>query len=363
MEAHGGLRIDPDDGHMYDFPGFREKYEEEFSNEEINAYWEHLPNAPPGERCKPEFPLPIDLSACQLQELHGDISHFNWKFGLELRVSLGRIRGMSHLASVPGASEELRSLLEFHAARGAKLESKDCQTCQAGEETGESTLTERGLRFRQGDRVLCNLGIYWGAGKVLDTDCVDPEDPGGPRIAYLIKLDANTGYREPTSVLVDDDSTIFREVCFDILTELQFTKVAAPLFDSSDMGKPLRFQLGMRVACRVRDRTDYTSTWELGSVKKLWPRLPPPHKLPYGRATAKFVPYLVQLDEERSIFVHWDDHTLIRLGSWMPQGGTWGIARRFEMRFDSEGVRIRVDHQTMKVQQAFESPSDGDESV
>lgn len=311
--------------------------------------------------------LQDDLGASRLQEFQRDLQIFNEKFGTHVIWCDGRVDGLADLSRE--SFEELRRLCNFYAARPSESPGDDGHggdAARASDDNGpddadEGRADECPLRFQQGDRVICNLGLYWAAGKILDVDVLDASDIEGPRLPYMIKLDPEAGFKEPTPVAVDDDSTVRREVCFYADSEVQLTKVSAELLDSKPPNVKLRFEVGTRVGCRVRDTEDAVSVWERGQIVEDWPSLPPPHQLPYGRRTARVVPYLVKLDSQHTVYAHRDDHTLIRLDEYIPQSMERGIAARFEIREAADGSRFRFDHYTMRGKKLEDGDDESDD--
>ncbi|CAK0869444.1 unnamed protein product [Prorocentrum cordatum] len=303
-------------------------------------------DSPKGAQC-----LQNGIDASVLEDFQRDLQMFNDKFGASVRWCGGRVDGLADLSREP--FEELKRLCSFYTGRLPEGHGDGVDTADGSDKNGfddavEGNADEEPLRFQQGDRVISNLGLYWSSGKIIDVDVVDPSDLDGPRLPYLIKLDPEAGFKEPMSVAVDDDSTVRREVCFHADTEVQFTKASAQLVDSRPSNVKLRFEVGTRVGCRIRDTEDAVSVWGRGQIVEDWPLLPPPHQLPYGRRTARVVPYLVKLDSGQFVYAHRDDHTLIRLEEYIPQSMGRGIAARFESRREADGSIVRLDHYTMR---------------
>jgi len=127
------------------------------------------------------------------------------------------------------------------------------------------------LRFSQGDRVLCNMGVRRLAGKVIDTNVEDPEEPDAEElIAYVVKTDNLPGI-EPSRTIsapADEDEVICRERCFHSQREFLLAKWAAPL--KPDRKKALRFQLADSVIIRIRDGPDGYEQWAQGKVIEVW---------------------------------------------------------------------------------------------
>jgi len=339
----GEWRMDPDDDCAYTLAGLLQKYADSYSDGDIHEYWHALSVAPNGSNHLPALRIPDELPDSLESELRNDLDHFNIKFGTLVRLQAGRIGGRAELPAQ--ALEELERLICFYQSRvssgGMSATSKPVAIGSGSELVDDSS-----LRFSEGDRVIC-LGMYWAPGKVIGTQVSDPEDITGPKLPYMVKLDAHTGYKEPTPVICDDDTVIRREVCFDAFRELEFVKVAAPM----NVQKELRFEKGVRIVCRIADTIDGLSVWAPGVVQKKLAELPPPHCLPHGRCTVDRVPYLVKLDDgERLFYVHRDEHTLLRLERYAPQERHRGIAPRFEVRSQVDGSGVRFDHQTMRGQ-------------
>lgn len=342
-------RLDPEDGCSYTHPQIMLRYKSEFSDDQIDAYWETL-TVVPGARGPPEeLKLPPMLSEAQLHDLGKDIESFNGKFAQALRLSNG-----GHLCGLPPyaseAYEELCELVSYHVAKVG------CGTDLVTSAQHDESL---GLRFQKSDRVLCNIGLYWAAGTVLEVNVMDVEDPQGPTIPYLVRLDAQAGFREPIQVQFDDATTILREVCFDAQDELMLTKVAAPLLQGNPPS--LRMGTGSHVCCRVQDQADLRACWETGLVEEIWPTLPPPYVLPHGRRTAQSVSYLVRLDSGRLVYAHRDDHTLVRPSAYIPQQRERGIAYRFEVLKLSDGTCAKFDHQTLQHRAMSDLSSDSED--
>lgn len=204
------------------------------------------------------------------------------------------------------------------------------------------------FRFKQGDRVLCNLGDRRLAGTVLSRDVEDPEDPEGERIAYVVKTDAIPGVIEGNTISApaDEDLVICRERCFNAKSESSYTKWAAPIIQEQHR-KVLRFGPGEEVAIRVQDRPDGYEQWVCGRVSEVWPALP-------GRVgrgfltTASHCAYKVNVGRGNDFYCHRDDHTLIRLPANIPKKPGKTISKRFENRKLPDGSVERFDHVTLR---------------
>jgi len=217
------------------------------------------------------------------------------------------------------------------------------------------------LRYDLNDRVLCNCGERWLAGVVVGTAARGQDDEVFP---YLVKTDPIPGAPSSTiSVPYDDDEVCVQEVCFDPTSELDFVKYAAP--PVVNKSKRLRFEVGTKVVCRVRNsKTDGLECWVPGTVSSLWPQLTGDNAWEMeGGISGRYadvVPYKVDLHSGSWILCHKDHHTLIRRQGMEPQTRVRGISKRMEVRQTQDGQE-RVDHETERRKIVVEQSDDSDE--
>jgi len=204
-----------------------------------------------------------------------------------------------------------------------------------------------GLRFSQGDRVLCNMGPRRFPGIILSTNNENPEDPDH-NIPYVVKTDNLPGVAASDTILAPDDidELVCRERCFNSQSELDLAKWAAPM--DLNRTKPLRFSLGDIVGIRVMDCSDGYERWKVGKVVATWPALPCAATTGFLKS-ATAVPYKIQLQEDfRQLFYcHRDEHTLVRRPENIPQTPTKTISQRFEKRRLENGLIEKFDHVTL----------------
>jgi len=214
------------------------------------------------------------------------------------------------------------------------------------------------LRFALNDRILCNLGERWFPGAVVGTGICTDED----LFPYLVKTDSVPGAPSTTiSVPSDEDAVCVQEVCFQ-LSELRFVKCAAP--PVVNQKKSLRFAVGDRVVCRVRNGEDGLERWDPGTVTFLWPELPGERAWDMGNGMsgeyAAVVPYKVDLQRGNWIYCHKDHHTLIRREGMAPQTRARGVSKRMEIRTNEDGTRERIDHETERRKLLVDQSDDSD---
>lgn len=188
------------------------------------------------------------------------------------------------------------------------------------------------LRFRQGDRVVCNLGDRWAAGRVLSVNVEDPEDPQ-ERLPYVVKTDhlPRLGGSRTISVPGDNDRICTREVCFPVQ---EWAADASPVYPRA---KDLRFAPGDAVAFRVYDAHDGLACWAEGRVVQAWPQV-----------KGQIVPYLLAANFGGNYWAHLDDHTLVRLPANKPRQRGRGVAGRLEVREMADGTLEKFDHVTLQ---------------
>lgn len=218
------------------------------------------------------------------------------------------------------------------------------------------------LRFDLNDRVVCNLGIRWIGGHVVGTDPEEKDD-----WCYLVKTDPHPGFESRTISVPDDSEHVcVQEVCFAANSrDMTFTKGAAP--EVSDK-KPLRFEVGARVVCRVRHKADGLENWKAGEVQVVNQKLPEP--LDWGDEEEDIkgifpasVAYSVKLDGGGLVLCHADNYTLIRREGLEPQTLVKGVSKRMEERKDSSGKLVRFDHMTERHRVLDNPESDKEETV
>lgn len=217
-------------------------------------------------------------------------------------------------------------------------------------------------RFDKTDRVLCAINEGWSAGSVQALDEEDPDDPSR-KFPYIVKLDAPIG--KLIAVPEDDNSCCAPEVCFGqrgIEDDLWWTLFCIPLYQP----KTRRFAAGDRVACAVEDVTDDYSRWAPGTVIQVdfsleddAKRLLPDHRKWDGASSR--VPYWVKLDNGGLVFVHRDDHWLVRDLALQAEGPRqtakgYRCLARIETRQRPDGTWEKVDHFTRQVRRI--SPPD-----
>ena len=152
----------------------------------------------------------------------------------------------------------------------------------------------------------------WIPGKINELQTRGPKDlPDEPPPAYLVKLDPPIN--EVFSVPQDLNTLVIAERCFGQREgDLLFTLFCMP----TRLPKKLRFDVGERVACAVEDATDNYTDWKAGTVlgvnhslENFAEKLLPIRD--WGGDEA-LVPYRVELDNGFTVFVHRDEHWLIR---------------------------------------------------
>jgi len=122
--------------------------------------------------------------------------------------------------------------------------------------------------------------------------------------------------------------------------------------------KTRRFAKGHRVACAVEDPSDNFSRWSAGTVIEVNFSLEEDAKkiLPDRKwdGANSICPYWVKLDNGGLVFVHRDDHVLIRdlaLQAEGPRQSADGkrCLDRLETRQRDDGTWEKIDHNTLNV--------------
>ncbi|CAE7206367.1 unnamed protein product [Symbiodinium natans] len=206
----------------------------------------------------------------------------------------------------------------------------------------------KNLRFGLSDRVLCNCGPLWLSGGIVGS-AVESE---GELFPYVVKTDPLPGLPSRTiSVPGDNEHVCIQEVCFNPVSELHLIKSAAATRVTSSRPN-LRFAEGDKVAVRIKNSTqDGLEQWMSGIVSTVWPRLPGERQWSFAGMSGEFpqeVPYKVDLSPgpPNFVFVHWDNHTLIRRDGLQPQDRVKGISKRLEIRTCEDGSVEQFDHLT-----------------
>lgn len=219
------------------------------------------------------------------------------------------------------------------------------------------------LRFDLNERVVCNCGTRWLSGHIVGTAVPDPADEN--ILAYTVRPDAHPGIpSEIISVPSDNDKLCVQEVCFDPDEQLLLVRSAASAVRESSRPK-LRFALGDKVVCRIRnDTTDNLETWLSGSITAVWPNIGDALWDMDG-SSGKFpdvVPYKVEFASGRWVYCHRDVHTLIRAEGMQPVTRVKGISKRMEVLKDANGTKFVVDHATGRRKRSLED-SDSDSAT
>ena len=224
-------------------------------------------------------------------------------------------------------------------------------------------------RFQRADRVVCRLGgdRQWASGRIVATNEDNPDDPMGPKLPYIVKIDPPS--TRIISVPRDNNDVCRSEVCFGQRPEaLWFTLFCLPARPTT--GKP-RFACGERVACAVEDESGDYSVWAAGTV------VDADHSVAEDAAAllperewagdAGRVPYRVQLDAGGHVLVHRDEHWLVRDLALQAVGPrqtpesagkrTASSLTRLERRHKGDYTWEAVDHMTRQVRPC-EAPSD-----
>jgi hypothetical protein len=218
------------------------------------------------------------------------------------------------------------------------------------------------LRFDLNDRVICNCGDRWMSGHVVGTAVGE----NGDFLPYLVKTDRLPGLESGTiSVPDDSDDVVTQEVCFDhTLGELHLIQVSTPIVPQSKRSA-MRFGIGDRVVCRMRNARDGLENWCRGTISELWQPMPGPFDWEMDGMRGQFadaVPYRVTLDSGKWIYCQADKHTLIRREDMEPQTRVKGLSKRMEVRHLPDGGREKVDHMTGRRKLLLdESESDDDD--
>lgn len=203
-------------------------------------------------------------------------------------------------------------------------------------------LEEGPRRFQPRERVICQMGGgRWAPGVVHAVDRKDPADPLVNR-PYTVKIDKPIDAL--VSVPLDNELTVRAEVCFD---QPDFTRMCLPQLRS---GRPqaLRFRVGDRVACAVKDATVHLSVWAAGTVFAVH------HTMEGLGGECVPVPYQVKLDDGSTVLVHRDEQWLVRDLELQPEGPRQAhdgsrCTKRMEKRRRTDGGWEEVDHQTCRV--------------
>jgi len=214
------------------------------------------------------------------------------------------------------------------------------------------------LRFGLNDRVVCFCGPRHFSGHIVGTAVPDDED----LLPYLVKTDPLPGLPTRTiSVPSDKDEICVQEVCFDPATQLDLVRAAASLIAETRKPK-LRFALGDKVACRIRNtQEDGLENWVTGSIGEIWPKIGEA-AWDIGGMTGKFpdiVPYKIEL-ASGWVYCHRDDHTLIRREGMQPITRVKGISKRIEHVTVADGSKFCIDHVTGRRKRLLEDLSDSD---
>jgi hypothetical protein len=216
-------------------------------------------------------------------------------------------------------------------------------------------------RFDLNDRVVCNLGMRWIGGRIVGTHPEETDD-----WCYLVKTDPHPGIESRTITVPEDiDEVCIQEVCFSP-TEMHLIKGAAKEISE---GVALRFEVGERVSCRVRCKSDALENWQSGEVVSLNVELP----LPLEWGDDEFddemkgvyptsIPYLVKLDSGGSVLCHADNYTLIRREGFEPQTRVKGVSKRMEDRREAPGALVRFDHVTER-RKVLEVPASEEKKI
>ena len=218
-------------------------------------------------------------------------------------------------------------------------------------------------RFRKHDRVVCHTGgrRAWAAGTVIELNRADPEDPTGQtQLAYLVKIDPPN--QRVVCVPWDGNDVVRTEVCYG-QADLSFTLFCKPRQQS----KTRRFVVGDRVACAVESATGDDIAWAAGTVADVnfdvWAdgrKVSTSCSLhPAWPSADGLVPYRVLLDAGGHVFVHRDEHWLLRDLRLQPAGPAESVGgTRSRSRFASrrEGdVRLWTPQQTRFFPRQFQA--------
>merc|ERR1712039_785732 len=118
----------------------------------------------------------------------------------------------------------------------------------------------------------------------------------------------------------------------------------------------------MGVVCRIRSFTpDRLENWASGKVTETWPKLPGVKEWDLGEGLTGVFPDVVPYKVEMSsgwIYVHRDDHTLIRREGLQPHTRVKGISKRLEVRTNKDGSKEKFDHVTERGKRILEEVSD-----
>lgn len=222
-------------------------------------------------------------------------------------------------------------------------------------------------RYKRAERVVCRLGgdRQWASGSIAAVNEDNPEDPMGPKLPYVVKLDPPSRL---ISVPKDDYDLCRAEVCFGQRAgALYFTLFCLPPIKQPANAKR-RFDVGERVACAVEDETDDYSIWAAGtvlevnySVEKDATALLPQRD---WEGDASIIPYRVQLDTGSRVLVHRDEHWLVRdlalqaVGPRQAQKGSRALTRLVK-RHCGDYTFEAIDHMTRQVRPC--APPDSDD--
>jgi hypothetical protein len=221
-------------------------------------------------------------------------------------------------------------------------------------------------RFARAERVVCRVGGLraWCAGVVASVGVEDPEEEGGARLPYVVKLDPPS--RRLISVPRDDDDLCRAEVCFGSRAgALWFTAFCM----AAGRAVARRFAMGERVVVAVEEDANDGVRWAAGtiidtdfSIEADADALLPSRE--WARGEDARVPYRVQLDSGGRVLVHRDEHWLIRDPKLQDEGPASTAKRtrclsRIETRHRGDYTFEAIDHFTRRVQPC-DAPSDSD---
>ena len=230
-------------------------------------------------------------------------------------------------------------------------------------------------RFRRAERVVCRLGgdRSWASGIVAASNQDNPEDPRGPKLPYVVKVDPPNS--RLVSVPKDDYDLCRAEVCFGQRAgALWFTIFCMP---SRPARGTRRFASGERVACAIEDESNDYSVWAAGTVRDVdysiqedAAALDPERDFTGARGV---VPYRVELDTGGMVLVHRDEHWLVRdlelqspgprqlPAGESPRESFASSLTRLERRHKGDYTWESIDHQTRR-RRPCEPPSDDEHS-
>lgn len=235
-------------------------------------------------------------------------------------------------------------------------------------------------RFKRGERIVCRLGGErpWASGSVAGINVDRPEDPSGPKLPYVVKIDPP----QPRLISVPHDiNDLCRaEVCFGQRAgALWFTLFCMP---SKPCAAKRRFDLGEAVVVAVEDESSEYSVWAAGKIVEVDYRVTEDARALMPEAdwaawaadssTPGLVPYKVKLDSSGGhVLVHRDEHWLVRDPALQRPGVRQSAATfkgtaatsltRLERRHKGDYTWEAIDHMTRRVRPC-EAPSDGEHS-